>query len=469
MKLRSTSGQVSLKKFLRECRINGLQTAASVRPAEARAVSFGRFTFDRASRLLWKDDAELPLPPRVLGVLALLLEKPGELVTKQELMNAVWRDAFVTETSLAEAVSVLRQTLGDDPQRPAFIQTLHRRGYRFVAAVHDASAPAAVRTPPAAREIRPAEADPRLGRLVPWLVTLFAILTAASAVWRYLNTALPAPREPVRFALSLPEGVTVAASGGPVAVSSDGALVAVAGCKASDCGIYVRPLSQAEATLVAGTAAGAAPFFSPDGRSLGYFANARLYRIVLSGGSPRVVADAPEPLGAAWLGDDRIVFARRAGEGLFLARADGTIQTLTTPSPGDGGHAWPAAASDEAAIVFTVGAARPYAGVLSMRTRTWGRLLDDATAVRVPVPGYLLAQRGNTLLGSAIERGAVSIRGLPVPVAALDGNPSSPHFAMSPAGTLAIARAGSATVDVVLDWAGELRRLVPPPQPALPR
>ena len=56
-------------------------------------------------------------------------------MSRQELIDTVWKDAFVTDTSLAEAVSVLRQVLGDDPQSPTYIQTLHRRGYRFVAPV----------------------------------------------------------------------------------------------------------------------------------------------------------------------------------------------------------------------------------------------------------------------------------------------------------------------------------------------
>ena len=62
-------------------------------------------------------------------------KRAGDIVPRQELIDSVWKDAFVTDTSLAEAVSVLRQALGDDPQAPTYIQTLHRRGYRFVAPV----------------------------------------------------------------------------------------------------------------------------------------------------------------------------------------------------------------------------------------------------------------------------------------------------------------------------------------------
>src|SRR5262245_32341227 len=95
-------------------------------------ISFGPFAFDRQGRLLWRDGAEVALPPRVLGVLELLIDRPGQVVARQELMDAVWKDAFVTDTSLAEAVSFLRQALGDDPQAPRYIQTVHRRGYRFL-------------------------------------------------------------------------------------------------------------------------------------------------------------------------------------------------------------------------------------------------------------------------------------------------------------------------------------------------
>src|SRR5262245_45822516 len=95
-------------------------------------ISFGPFAFDPQSRLLWREGTEIALPPRVLGVLEVLLERSGEVVARQDLLDRVWKDAFVTDTSLAEAVSFLRSALGDDPQSPRYIQTVHRRGYRFL-------------------------------------------------------------------------------------------------------------------------------------------------------------------------------------------------------------------------------------------------------------------------------------------------------------------------------------------------
>ncbi len=78
------------------------------------SLAFGAFAFDAQTRLLCRDGREVALAPRVLGVLELLLRRAGDVVSRQELIDTVWKDAFVTDTSLAEAVSVLRQSLGDD-------------------------------------------------------------------------------------------------------------------------------------------------------------------------------------------------------------------------------------------------------------------------------------------------------------------------------------------------------------------
>ena len=86
-----------------------------------------------ANRFLYRDGVALPLPPRAVGVLAVLLAQPGQVVSKQALLDQVWKDTNVTDTSLSEAVSLLRQAFGDEPQRGDFIQTVPRRGYRFVA------------------------------------------------------------------------------------------------------------------------------------------------------------------------------------------------------------------------------------------------------------------------------------------------------------------------------------------------
>ena len=109
------------------------------------SVRFGPFRFDRASGILYRGDEELYLPPRALNVLQVLVDRSGEVVSKDELVEAVWHDVTVTDQSPAEAVGVVREVLGDDCHEPTFIQTVHRRGYRFIADVEadDAEVPPA--------------------------------------------------------------------------------------------------------------------------------------------------------------------------------------------------------------------------------------------------------------------------------------------------------------------------------------
>src|SRR6476469_4192719 len=112
-------------------------TQVSARTSRVRrpTLAFGPFTFDPDNHLLRRGAEQVAAPPRVLGVLDLMLERAGDLVPRQELIDRVWKEAFVTDTSLAEAVSGLRQLLEDDAQAPTYVQTVHRRGYRFVAPV----------------------------------------------------------------------------------------------------------------------------------------------------------------------------------------------------------------------------------------------------------------------------------------------------------------------------------------------
>src|SRR5262245_1844794 len=143
--------------------------AVSLHPAADTVVGFGPFRFDRGHGRQWRSGEDLPRPPRALAVLSVLLERAGRVVGKNELLQVAWNGPYVTETSLSEAVSLLRQTLGDDSQRPAYIQTVHRRGYRFIAPLR------VEETGPRAPVLPAREPSPRLATVVP-------LATDASAV-----------------------------------------------------------------------------------------------------------------------------------------------------------------------------------------------------------------------------------------------------------------------------------------------
>ncbi len=96
---------------------------------------FGPFVADRAAYRVTRGGTPLDLTPKLLDLLFYLLERPATLVTKEALLEGVWPDANVTDNALAQAVSELRSTIGDDPAEPTYIRTVARRGYRFVAPV----------------------------------------------------------------------------------------------------------------------------------------------------------------------------------------------------------------------------------------------------------------------------------------------------------------------------------------------
>jgi DNA-binding winged helix-turn-helix (wHTH) protein len=98
-------------------------------------VAFGPYRLDRPNALLWRGVERVQIMPKPFDVLSYLVDHPGKLVTKDELMSAVWGSLHVSESSLTVAINALRTALGDDRTAPLYIETVTRRGYRFVATV----------------------------------------------------------------------------------------------------------------------------------------------------------------------------------------------------------------------------------------------------------------------------------------------------------------------------------------------
>src|SRR5579862_8695512 len=100
-------------------------------------INFGTFCLDRDNALLLCAGQPVAMTPKALDMLHYLASRPDRLVTKQELLSALWADAWVSDASIKVCVSEIRRTLRDDPERPQYIQTVFRRGYRFIAPVFD--------------------------------------------------------------------------------------------------------------------------------------------------------------------------------------------------------------------------------------------------------------------------------------------------------------------------------------------
>src|SRR5262245_27373205 len=98
-------------------------------------LQFGEFALDRRNACVWRGLEVLKLKPKAFEVLCYLAEHSGQLVRKEDLWRAIWPDVAVKDGVLAVCLSEIRQALGDEAKAPRFIETVHRRGYRFIAVV----------------------------------------------------------------------------------------------------------------------------------------------------------------------------------------------------------------------------------------------------------------------------------------------------------------------------------------------
>src|SRR6185369_7592925 len=101
----------------------------------AGALAFGDFRLDLASESLERNGAPVALTPKAYALLRHFLDHPGRLLTKDDLLDAVWPDTAVSDAVLKVCVAELRKVLGDPSATPRYVATVHRRGYRFIAPV----------------------------------------------------------------------------------------------------------------------------------------------------------------------------------------------------------------------------------------------------------------------------------------------------------------------------------------------
>jgi pimeloyl-ACP methyl ester carboxylesterase/DNA-binding winged helix-turn-helix (wHTH) protein len=118
-------------------------------------LAFDRFRLDPSSGQLHGESGPIALTPKALSLLEYLASRPGRLIKKDELLDALWPGTFVADGALKVCIREIRRALGDDAQAPRFIETAHRRGYRFIAGV--------TQSPPAADVPRPAVAADPIG------------------------------------------------------------------------------------------------------------------------------------------------------------------------------------------------------------------------------------------------------------------------------------------------------------------
>ena len=269
--------------------------------------------------------------------------------------------------------------------------------------------------------VAPAVAPPRrAAALVPWAVAALAV--AATAAWTLLGGRPAEPPAPVLKVAVLPPSGTV--SSGPIDLSPDGRRIAFTAAEADgQTKLYVRTLDDLEPKPLPGTEGAEAPFFSPDGRSVGFFAGGKLKRVDLAGGPARELADAPDHRGGAWGSQGLIVFAPDGGGPIFRVPASGgDAAPVTKLDPGaqETSHRWPRFLPDGKRFLFMSRKPSPpgrlavEVGSVDGGLRT--RLVESSTGGAF-ARGRLYFVRETTLLAQAFDSRTLAVSGDPVPVA----------------------------------------------------
>ena len=263
----------------------------------------------------------------------------------------------------------------------------------------------------------------RLGRYsVPWVIAGAAVLVAAAFAWAYFRrTSLSEVTEAMRFTITMPDkGLVI----GPPVISPDGhRIVYRLNTEDGKELLWVRALGSFDARPLPGTEGATQPFWSPDSRSVGFFANTKLKRIDLSGGAAQTLCDAPSNISGAWSREGTIIFSRGVASGLYrVAAAGGTPVQLTEvdASRNEVEHTFPYFLPDGRHFIYLVRNAQPenssiYVGSLDSK-ETKALLQVHSSAVYAP-PGYVLFVRETTLMAQAFDADTLELKGDAFPVA----------------------------------------------------
>ena len=273
---------------------------------------------------------------------------------------------------------------------------------------------------------------------------------------------------PLRIQLqapSLSSGLATSAPERRLVLSPDGSRIVYAQVPSqSRYGLMLQRLDQFDPVLLPGTAYGMSPFFSPDGKWIGYYDQraGELRKIAVEGGSPVTICKVATPVSdASWAVDGTVVFATARGDpysesgtGLMRVSANGgASEVLTTPDTGHPGtsHQFPSVLPGGRGVLFTIdaeGRESPRIAVLDLRSGKWRVLLEGGSGGEYVDTGHLLYVSGNTLQAVPFDLDRLELTGNAVPlvedVAVGRAGTGAPQYSISRAGTLVYARASAA-------------------------
>jgi DNA-binding winged helix-turn-helix (wHTH) protein/Tol biopolymer transport system component len=395
---------------------------------------FGVFEVDLQSGELRKQGVKLKLQDQPFQILAALLERPGEIVTREDLRQRLGAsDAFGDFDHLVnKAVNKIREVLGDSADSPRFVETLPRRGYRFLATVESIdpreprpSAPQSGTTTPANRR--------RRRETLAWTCAGTAFLVAAGLAITHSHEK-PAELNPVQFQIPLPP--RMAPEWMPM-LSPDGRQIVWRGIVEGKARLWRRSMEAPAISSLAGTDDAIWPFWSPDSRFIGFFAGGKLKKLELSTGTIRDLCEVANGALGTWNADGVIVFGKFERPLLRISAVGGkpaVVREIDLRS-GEMCAAFPSFLPD--GRHYTYWSFRQdnkiFRYLASLDSKDARLLIPDANETFYSPPGFMIFRSGNsTLVAQPFDLVHLQLRGTPIRVA-----DHVAYFSVSQTGVLA--------------------------------
>ena len=387
-------------------------------------IAFGPFRLDRRARKLLRDGVAVALTARAFDTLEVLVLREGRTVSKEELLQQVWRDTFVQEETLTQNMSTIRRTLEDTAESPRYIVTVPREGYRFIAPVRVVAERVAD-----AGEASPPKKPARWGRhwRVVAAVSCAAGVSGAALVfrqWPQRGVEHATAGSSVRVELYEPEGSRFSTSGGTFALSPDGTRLAfVATGTDGEDQLWVRSLDALQPVALKGTEGATQPFWSPDSQMIAFFADKALRKVKLDGSMPQTVCllDAPNALAGTWNKNGDILFAI-GGQGIYrVSAAGGTPAAVPIPGADMCRRClmWPQFFPDGNRFLFVVVSGNDTHGVYvgALDGQVPARRILETVSSAAYIAGHLIYWRAGALMAQPFDQAALSLHGDPLPIA----------------------------------------------------
>ena len=393
-------------------------------------LRFGAFEFDSVSGKLFREGRPVKIEPQPLRVLGALLERPGEIVSREQLRARIWGDTTFVEfdQSLNYCIRQIRLALREDASEPVYIETLPKQGYRFIASVAGNKQPAgsSPEAPADASGTRESATEPPLAsKSLPsksrcWQMAglAAAVALAAAILWTRPRVSPGVPIAALNVSLLPPPATSFLFNRngeGGFAISPDGNMLAFVGRTQGKAQLWVRRLDQSEARPVPDSESAYKPFWSPDSRWIAFFTPLKLKKSEVAKGATIDLCDVP-PITSDGTWSARGVILWGHANGRLPIQQLSDVGGPPVPVPGTDGGIEPHFLPDGRRFLYKAGYTSQELWLASLNPEEEPRRIGEAGMLPTYSAGHLLSASKGVLMAQPFDVARGEFTGRPFPL-----------------------------------------------------